>query len=115
MTSIYVHTFPSFLFHSQLLIDFYFVWIPRHTHVSALALPAYPSTRPLHTQTQPSFRLDRLYFVPISLPAMHASPQGNQFDKVAKLIKVGTEDLEMERAGIITQLGGFDTHNDGNT
>ena len=40
--------------------------------------------------------------------------QGQQFDKVSKLIKVGTEDLEMERAGIITSLGGFDTHNDGN-
>ena len=40
--------------------------------------------------------------------------QGRQFDKVSKLIKVGTEDLEMERAGIITSLGGFDTHSDGN-
>jgi hypothetical protein len=39
--------------------------------------------------------------------------QGRQFDKVSKLIKVGTEDLEMERAGIVTTLTGFDTHNDG--
>ena len=37
---------------------------------------------------------------------------GNQFDKVAKLIKVGTRDLEMERAAFVTSLGGFDTHND---
>ena len=48
---------------------------------------------------------------------MHKLPpcdmQGRQFDKVSKLIKVGTEDLEMERAGVITSLGGFDTHNDG--
>ena len=39
--------------------------------------------------------------------------QGRQFDKVSKLIKVGTEELDLERAGFITALAGFDTHSDG--
>jgi uncharacterized protein (DUF1501 family)/uncharacterized protein (DUF1800 family) len=39
------------------------------------------------------------------------SDLGGQFDKVAKVIKLNKNVLEMERAAFVTKLGGFDTHN----
>ena len=43
--------------------------------------------------------------------AFKATNIGKQFLQVAKLIKVDKADLEMERSGFVTALGGFDTHN----
>ena len=65
-----------------------------------------------------NFPMDHLVcYIIESCLFMHKSPpcdmQGRQFDQVSKLIKVGTEELDLERAGVITSLAGFDTHNDG--
>ena len=56
---------------------------------------------------------DLLFVAPAPLVYREYYLQGHQFEKVSKLIKIGTENLEMERAGFITMLEGFDTHNNG--
>ena len=43
--------------------------------------------------------------------AAFTSNVAKQFLQVAKLIKIDKRDLEMERSGFVTTLGGFDTHN----